>query len=316
MKPPSTVQDLFKAMGERLALRWLTEEEGHHTPLKGHFPGADQQALVGTLNCIHPNRIQVIGHAELVYLTDMEEISYRETVDKLFDNRPAAIIFSDGIKAIDDLLERARETGTPILASPLPDSRIVSSLHYYLTRVMAERITLHGVFIEVLGIGILLTGESSIGKSELALALISRGHRLIADDAPEFAQITPEILTGQCPSLLQDLLEVRGLGILNIRAMYGDSAVRRKKNLHLIIHLEEMDDETLSRMDRLKGSRSETSILGVSVPQISIPVAYGRNLAILVEAAAQNHALRLKGYDASDDFAARQQRLIQSGDTE
>ena len=316
MKPPSTVQDLYNAVGKRLAFHWLTEENGAQIPLKGHFPGADQQGLVGTLNCIHPNRIQIIGHAETVYLTDMEEISYRETLDKLFSNNPAAIVFSDDIRPTDDLLERAKASGTPLLSSPLPDTQLVSNLHYYLSSALAERITLHGVFIEVMGSGILLTGPSSVGKSELALALISRGHRLIADDAPEFAQVAPDILTGQCPPLLQDLLEVRGLGILNIRAMYGEGAVRRKKNLHLVIELKEMDDEALARMDRLRGARSERNILGVTIPQITIPVAQGRNLAILVEAATQNHALRLKGYDASEDFSARQQELINAGHNE
>ena len=161
--------------------------------------------------------------------------------------------------------------------------------------------------------GVLLSGDAAVGKSELALALISRGHRLIADDAPEFAQLAPDILNGTCPPLLRDFLEVRGLGILNVRAMFGDSAVRRKKDLHLIIHLKKMSDRELTRIDRLEGSHSVRSIQGVSVPEFTLPVAPGRNLAILVEAAVRHHALRLRGYDAGIDFAERQAHMIDTG---
>jgi HPr kinase/phosphorylase len=313
MRQALTLQEVMKRIGQRLQLRWLNDPPEREVPVPGDFPGASHQSLVGQLNCIHPNRIQIIGHAELVYLTHLGDIAYRETLGKLFNDRPAAVLFADDINIAQEFIDIAAATQTPLLASPLNDDLLVANLHYFLSHALAERTTLHGVFIEVLGMGVLLTGDAAVGKSELALALISRGHRLIADDAPEFAQIAPDILSGTCPLLLRDFLEVRGLGILNVRAMFGDSAVRRKKDLHLILHLKKMSDAELSRIDRLEGSHTARSIQGVTIPQLTLPVAPGRNLAILVEAAVRHHALRLRGYDASIDFAERQARMISNG---
>jgi HPr kinase/phosphorylase len=196
------------------------------------------------------------------------------------------------------------------LGSPVADEDLISQLRYYLTHALAERRIIHGVFIEVLGMGVLLEGAPAVGKSELALDLITRGHRLIADDAPQFARIAPELLEGTCPDPLRDFLEVRGLGILNIRAMFGEGAVVRAKPLNLIIDLQPLDQTQLDRIDRLAGSLSASNILGVAVPRIIMPVAPGRNLAILVEAAVRHQILRIRGYDAGVDFIDRQARAI------
>jgi len=308
-----TVQDIVQRLGKRLQLRWLTAEAGRDKPIRGDFPGAAQQTLVGPLNCIHPNRIQIIGRAELLYLEGLSPSAYQETLEKLFRDRPAAVLFADNDGVAEAFFEQARRTAIPLLASPLDDAQLVANLHYLLSHALAERTTLHGVFMEVLGMGVLLTGDAGVGKSELALALISRGHRLVADDAPEFAQVAPDFLSGSCPVLLRDFLEVRGLGILNVRAMFGDSAVRRKKDLHLIIQLKKMSDEDLIRMDRLAGTQTVVPVQGVGVPHLTLPVTSGRNLAILVEAAVRHHTLRLRGYDAGTDFAERQARMIDDG---
>jgi HPr kinase/phosphorylase len=314
MSQSLTIQEVVERIGKRLQLRWVGSAPGEEIPIRGDFPGAAHQALIGPLNCIHPNRVQIIGHAELVYLAGLGPVAQRETLDKLFNDRPAAVVFADAIEPDTDILRMAEREGTPLLASPLGDDELIRNLQYLLSHALAERTTLHGVFMEVLGMGVLLTGAAAVGKSELALALISRGHRLVADDAPEFAQTVPDILNGTCPPLLRDFLEVRGLGILNIRAMFGDSAVRRKKDLHLIVHLQKMDDQELSRMDRrLEGSQSVCTVQGVAIPQLTVPVAPGRNLAILVEAAVRHQSLRMRGYDASIDFAERQARMIESG---
>lgn len=305
-----TLEDLVESLGAELRIHWLTGDLGRNKPLRGEVPSTANQTLVGTLNCIHPNRIQIVGHAELVYLANLGPTAYRETLEKLFIDQPAGLIFSDNIEPDWEFFARAERTATPILGSSLGDQELISNLNYFLTNVLAERIVLHGVFMEVLGMGVLLTGDAAVGKSELALELISRGHRLVADDAPEFARTAPDVVNGTCPPLLRDFLEVRGLGVLNIRSMFGDSAVRQKKNLNLIIALKALTDQELAQMDRLSGSLTNCEILGLEVPEITMPVAPGRNLAILVEAAVRHQMLRQRGYDASTDLEQRQLKLI------
>jgi HPr kinase/phosphorylase len=314
MRRDLTIQDIVQRLDKRLELRWLTAGAmGRNNSLRGDFPGAAAQALVGPMNCIHPNRIQVIGRAELAYLQELSPSAYQETLTKLFREHPAAVLFANNGGVTEAFFEHAARTKTPLLASPLDDVQLVAKLHYTLSHALADRTTLHGVFMDVLGTGVLLTGDAGVGKSELALALICRNHRLVADDAPEFAQVAPDILRGCCPVLLRDFLEVRGLGILNVRAMFGDSAVRRQQDLHLVIHLKRMSDDELVRMERLVSTQTVVVIQGMSIPQLTLPVAPGRNLAILVEAAVRHHTMCLRGYDAGTDFAARQARMIDDG---
>ncbi|WP_295582407.1 HPr(Ser) kinase/phosphatase [uncultured Lamprocystis sp.] len=305
-----TLQSLIRLTWPRARLNWLTPEPETPRSLRGACPETAKQALIGSLNCIHPNRLQVIGRAELVYLAGLGPTAFRETVEKLFSERPAAVIFADGIEPAATFWEWAERTHTPLVGSPVTDDDLINQLRYYLTHALAERTIVHGVFIEVLGMGVLLVGDPAVGKSELALDLITRGHRLIADDAPQFARIAPEKLEGSCPEPLIDFLEVRGLGILNIRAMFGEGAVVRRKTLNLIIDLKPLDRTQLDRIDRLAGSLSATNILGVAVPRITMPVAPGRNLAIIVEAAVRHQILRIRGYDAGVDFIDRQTRAI------
>ena len=305
-----SLQSLIRLTWPRARLNWLTPEPAAPHSLRGTCPETARQALIGSLNCIHPNRLQVIGRAELVYLAGLGPTAFRETVEKLFSERPAAVIFADGIEPAATFWEWAERTQTPLVGSPVTDDDLINQLRYYLTHALAERTIVHGVFIEVLGMGVLLVGDPAVGKSELALDLITRGHRLIADDAPQFARIAPEKLEGSCPEPLIDFLEVRGLGILNIRAMFGEGAVVRRKTLNLIIDLKPLDRTQLDRIDRLAGSLSATNILGVAVPRITMPVAPGRNLAIIVEAAVRHQILRIRGYDAGVDFIDRQTRAI------
>lgn len=310
MSGTESLQGLAAEVGPRLKLRWLTDPPPDPVPLRPDKPGSRGHNLVGSLNCIHPNRIQVVGHAELVYLADIGAAAFGETLQRLFDGAPAAIVFSDGIQPEACFFDWAARQGTPLLGTSLGDEDLIDRLQFYLTSALAERVTLHGVFLEVLGMGVLLDGEAAIGKSELALELITRGHRLVADDAPEFARTTPGTLDGSCPALLRDFLEVRGLGVLNIRAMFGETAVRQRKNLNLIVKLRMLNAAELQQIDRLGGSLSAHNVLGVAVPEITMPVAPGRNLAILVEAAVRQQILRERGYEAGVDFAERQARAI------
>ena len=290
-----TLNDLVERMGPRLQLSWLTAPPHPPLPLLGGGGSLGRQSLVGPLNGIHPNRLQVIGLAEQRYFEDLGDDIRRDALNRQLTSQPAAIILSHGIEPDHHLLAASKRLGIPLLASPLPDEEIIGYLHYYLTLKLAPRVVIHGVFMEVLGTGVLLIGDPAVGKSELALELINRGHRLIADDAPVFANLAPEMLEGFCPPLLRDFLEVRGLGILNIRAMFGESAVRQR----------------LLGIVRLGGSKTMRTILGVSVPEVTMPVAPGRNLAILVEAAVRSQVQRSRGYDAGIDFTERQLRALQ-----
>jgi len=311
MKELATVRELFDTLKDKLALDWVAGQNGGNRKVRGDDPEAQNQPLVGQLNNIHPNRIQVIGPAELDYLSELGKNSHQDVMDKLFWGLPAAVILANNIQVDKEFAGYAERTNTPLLSSSLPDHKLLSNLQYYLQRALADYVTIHGVFMEVLGMGVLLTGDPAVGKSELALELISRGHRLIADDAPEFSRMAPDILTGSCPPLLQEFLEVRGLGLLNVRAMFGDSAIKREKYLRLIINLRKLSDEELAKMDRLVGSYSTRHLLGVDTPEITIPVAPGRSLAILVETAVRQHIHRRKGYDASEDFMERQRHMIE-----
>lgn len=311
MSASLTVSELYEALRTKLELVWAAGALGAQRTIDASADEDPTISLVGHLNFIHPHRVQVLGKTELDYLQGLRKNSRKDAVTQLFSGKSDCVVISAGHLVPDDIRQRAEATGIPVFASRLNSSELVNNLQYYLTNRFAETVTLHGVFMEVMGIGVLLTGDASVGKSELALELVSRGHRLIADDAPEFARIAPDILSGTCPEVLRDFLEVRGLGVLNIRAMFGDSAIKHNKYLRLVIRIENMSDEQLNLIDRLRGSARIRTVLGVEIPEVTLPVAPGRNLAVLVEAAARNHILRLKGYDASRVFIERQQRHIE-----
>lgn len=304
------VQDLFEGLQDRLQLSWIAGRSGADTPLMAEDTDPSSGIVAGPLNYIHPNRIQVIGQAEENYLNALTAPNREQALQQLFAERPAIVVLVNGVDGPHELAARADQFGVALMRSPLPDSQVLDNLQYYASLFLSDRTTLHGVFLEVLGMGVLLTGDPAVGKSELALDLITRGSRLVADDAPDFTRIAPDIISGTCPSLLREFLEVRGLGILNIRAMFGDSAIKHSKYLRLIVHLKRMSSDQISGMDRLSGAHSNRDVLGVSIPQVTVPVAPGRNLAVLVESAVRNHLLRLKGYDATEVLIARQQQEI------
>lgn len=303
-----TANDLFNAQQLPLKLKWLAGHAGKERLLEGaaaKFPG---MALVGHLNFVHPNRVQVIGSAEIEYLKKLGTEGRKKAIHELFAcETSAVVIVANGDEADADMLRESDAMRLPLFSSPMPSPRVIDDLQYHLTRALAARVVMHGVFMEVLSIGVFLTGDSGIGKSELALELLSRGHRLIADDAVEFCRIGPNVLEGYCPDMLCDFLEVRGLGILNVRAMFGQTAVRREKSLHLILRLEELGSQRPSNIDRLQAEQKTRTVLGMDVPEVVLFVAPGRNLAVLVEAAARNHILRLRGINPLEEFMKKQQ---------
>lgn len=307
-----TQQQIFDQLSKLIDLHWVAGKQNAGRHFRRALSWSDRSTLVGHLNLMHRNRIQVLGKYECHYLRRLNDIERLEVLDEIFNWRTAAIVISDDIEVSQEFCRRADEKAIPLFKSSLPSNDLITSVRYYMANMLADKTTIHGVFMEVMGTGVLITGESGIGKSELALELISRNHRLIADDAPEFTRIAPELLSGHCPLMLQDFLEVRGLGVLNVREMYGDNALKSDKYLRLIIHLKRMDIEDRQRIDRLYGTRAKRSILGVEIPEFILPVATGRNLAVMVEAAVQNQILLKQGFDASEEFIQRQKEFIKN----
>lgn len=323
MKQRITAESLFTAAEDRLGLQWVVHSKMARTrQLQLNRPSTNsatddeqhppsRQALSGYLNLVHPNQVQVLGREEQAHLDTLDAKSRWATVASIMAHQPLAIVVADAQAPPSDLEEAAEEARVAVWRSPHSSYANVNFLHHYLSRQLAESTLLHGVFMEVFTIGVLITGESGCGKSELALELITRGHRLIADDAPEFTQISPDVIDGTCPEVLQDCLEVRGLGILNVRQMFGDAAVKANKFLRLIINLTVPSDrQALTELDRLQAGTNTRRVLDTDVPQITLPVLAGRNLAVIVEAAVRDFSLKLKGIDAATEFLERHRVLL------
>lgn len=307
-----SVGQLYDYNRGRLNLSWIC---GHReaqiaAPDGPHF-AAD---LVGHLNLIHAARLQVFGSAEIQWWQAQPIDATRRYLQQMLSGAPPAFIVADGMDPPPLVRYACEREQVPLMASAKSSSAVVDQLRSYLGRVLAPKQSLHGVFMDVLGMGALVTGDSGVGKSELALELISRGHGLVADDIVEVARIAPNVLEGSCPPLLKDFLEVRGLGILNIRTVFGESACRRRMRLRLVIHLHKAQPG-MPEATRLPLDAESHQILGVEVRRVIIPVAAGRNLAVLAEAAVRTTILQLRGIDTTLEFVERQQQALGDQDT-
>jgi HPr kinase/phosphorylase len=309
MKEILSAESIIVNLASKVELKWVAGSEDPKRPLH-EVDVNDHATLIGHLNLIHNNVIQVIGKTECDYLHSLDDDYRDNTLTQLFTNKTVAIILSDGLPVPETLTQFANNYKVPVLSCEVKSNDVVDIARYYLHKLFSDKEIIHGVFMEVLGTGVLITGDSSVGKSELALELISRGHRLVADDAPEFTRTGPDVLDGRSPSILQGFMEVRGLGVLNIREMYGDNAIKINKYLRLIIHMEKMHDNNHGEFNRLIGHTKVQKILGVEIPVTVIPVAPGRNLAVIVEATVRNHILRHNGYDASQQLIDIQRKAI------
>ena len=267
-----TAAELFEQQQERLELRWIAGQQGAaQRVVEAVDTVARRPSLAGYLNTIYPNKVQILGSEELAWLDGLDARHRWEIIQRVINYRPLALVISKNQPCPDDLRIAAEESETPLWGSPQRGHELLNHLQYRLARTLAPRITMHGVFMEIYSIGVLITGESGSGKSELALELVTRGHRLVADDAPEFTQIAPDVLDGTCPELLQDMLELRGLGVLNIRQMFGDTAIKRNKYLRLILHLSKPSrDARPDGLDRLTGDISNRRLLDLDVPMITL----------------------------------------------
>ncbi len=308
-----SVEKFFADNQARLGMTWVAAHQGANRVLTGDAALRPTIGQVGHMNFIHPFRIQILGAAEVAWLRALSETARKESVDRLFMTELVAIIVSNNEEVPEYLAQQCTARHVALFTSVQPSPHLVEVIRLYLSRVLAESTTLHGVFLDVLEMGVLITGASAIGKSELALELISRGNGLVADDIVELYRISPDTLEGRCPGVLRDFLEVRGIGILNIRTIFGETAVRPRKLLKLMVHLEDHSNEAFSELDRLQVNATYQEILGVPVRKVTIPVAAGRNLAVLVEAAVRNFVLNQRGIDSTKEFIERQQKLMDDG---
>jgi HPr kinase/phosphorylase len=311
--PGLSLSALVEQTAESLNLRWLACESLAHQ--QAAVPVPDPVDQVGYLNLIHPHRMQVLGRAEVAYFERLSKARRDHILEELGHERPPALIAADGVAPPAELLEGCRRMNLPLLATERPSARAIELLRRQIAKALALTCTRHGVMMDVLGVGVLISGESGLGKSELGLELISRGHGLVADDVVELHRIGTSTIEGRCPALLQGLLEVRGLGLLDIKTVFGETAVRRKMRLKLIVHLVRRSTHE-DEYERLPLEDLTEDVLGLKIRKVVIPVAAGRNLAVLAEAAVRNTILQLRGIDTMRDFITRQQRAIESGHAE
>ncbi|MVW71974.1 MULTISPECIES: HPr(Ser) kinase/phosphatase [unclassified Bordetella] len=301
-----TVQDLIDDNIGDIPFSWIAGQTAAQRAIPDD--GMAAADLVGHLNLIHPSRVQVFGEEEIAYYERMDKRRRASLMDELLLGGVPAILLADDRKPPPDLVAQCEQHQVPLLSTPIAAAQLIDLLRIYLSKKLAPTTTVHGVFMDVLGLGVLITGESGLGKSELALELISRGHGLVADDAVEFSRIAPNMIEGHCPPLLQNMLEVRGLGLLDIRTIFGETSVRRKMRLKLIVHL--MRATAQDKFERLPLQDITQDMLGLPVRKVMLQVAAGRNLAVLVEAAVRNTILKLRGIDTLGEFMERQAMAI------
>jgi len=304
------IRQLFDDKQERLQLSRVAGADGTDRIIDSEEVNASNKGLIGHFNLIHPNWIQVLSKTELDYLSSLGTEQLNDAFRQVEKSGTTCLIVAGTDIIPAELVSFADQTHIPLFASPLTSVHLMWLIRHYLAKELAESTTRHGVFLDVLGVGVMITGESAVGKSELGLELITRGGGLVADDIVELHRIAPDTLEGRCPELLRDFLEVRGLGVLNIRIMFGETAVRRKKSLKLIVHLLKVPGGDLSQIDRLPMNETNQEILGVKISTVNIPVVAGRNLAVLVEAAARNFVLKQRGINSMQEFITRHDQQL------
>ncbi len=316
MKPTVVSADvLFE--DHRAALKWewvaglgASERRFDEVAVRAARSGAD---LVGYLNYIHPYRVQLLGEREVAYLSNGSPEDCARRISRIVTLEPPVLIIADGQVAPDTLLSMCERAQIPMFATKESAAFVIDVLRAYLSKHFADRTSMHGVFMDILGVGLMITGESGLGKSELGLELISRGHGLVADDAVDLYRINQTTIEGRCPDLLQNLLEVRGIGLLDIKAIFGETAVRRKMRLKMIVHL--VRRETLEReYERIPYEPLTQDVLGVPVRKVIIQVEAGRNIAVLVEAAVRNAILQLRGINTYQEFVERHRKAMDKDD--
>ena len=307
MTPTLTVRSLLdEASGLRLLL--VAGESGLGRNIAIHRIQKPGLALAGFVRQVHPERVQILGATEIDYIETLSAEEAQKSVDAFFSLNPACVIVTKGLEVSPLLRDSADRLGVPLLRTPLVSSIAIDQIQKYLELQLAPTASIHAVLMDVLGIGVLLLGKSGIGKSEAALDLIMRGHRLVADDLVEVRRTSGSLLVGWASELIKHHMEVRGLGIINIKDMFGVAAVRDEKRIELVLELMRWDQS--ESHDRLGLDEMVYPILDVPVPLLRIPVSPGRNVSSLIEVAARNRLLQVRGHHSAREFQERLDRAL------
>ncbi|MCP4487225.1 MAG: HPr(Ser) kinase/phosphatase [Gammaproteobacteria bacterium] len=311
MTPSLEIEEFLTRYQKKLALSFTSGVVGQQRQIKLSRLTSDSYEAVDYFNVIRTSSVVVVGYQESRYIHKLSPNEQTRLFKTLFRGPVSAIITSQGNSLPKNMVELCEQHDICVFASALNDSDLLDNIRYFLSNALAEQSDEYGVYMEVYSVGVFLTGDSGVGKSELALALIARGHRLISDDVTRFSRTSPNAIDGRSPSLLTDFMEVRGLGIVNIRAMFGANSLRENKSLRLIVNMVQLTESNSNQFDCIGNIVDTRKILGVDIPEVTLPVAPGRNLAIIVEVAARNHLLNINGYNAAEDFIQRQRHAIQ-----
>lgn len=266
--------------------------------------------MVGFFDYFDNNRIQIMGKVEFTYLEQLHADERAEKIEKLMSQHISALIVTRGLQIFPEMIELAEKYNVPLLRSESGTSAFMSALIAYLNVQLAPRRTRHGVLVEVYGEGILILGESGVGKSETAIELVKRGHRLVADDAVEIKRVSDKTLVGSSPEIIRHFVELRGIGIIDVKEIFGIGAVKDTENIDMIIHLEPWEEG--KQYDRLGMVDEYTNIMGINVPSLTIPVKLGRNLAVIVEVASMNNRQKRMGYNAAVELNNRLMSQMES----
>lgn len=265
--------------------------------------------LAGYSDYFDDTRMQIMGKAEFSFLDGLTDEQRNTVLERLFSFKFPALIITRSLEPYPEIIENAQKYGVPVLRTSVHTSALITEMIPFLNAYLSKRITRHAVLVEMYGEGILLMGESGVGKSETAMELVKRGHTLISDDAVDIRKISADRLVGMAPSLIKHFIELRGVGIINIRQIFGVGAVKDSSDIDMIINLENWDPE--KTYERLGLDTQYTSILDVSLPTLTIPVKPGRNLAIIIEVAAMNNRQKRMGYNAAEDLTERMNQLME-----
>ncbi|NCU17966.1 HPr(Ser) kinase/phosphatase [Pallidibacillus pasinlerensis] len=303
-----TIKDILK----KFNLELISGEEGIDRPVTTSDLSRPGLEMAGFFDYYPQERIQLLGMTELTFLEKLNDEDRKNRLQRLCTDITPGIIITRGLEVPEELIEASERESVPVMRTKLTTTRMVSHLTNYLELQLAPTVAVHGVLVDVYGVGVLITGQSGVGKSETALELVKRGHRLVADDCVEIRQEDQDTLVGNSPALIEHLLEIRGLGIINVMTLFGAGAVRSYKRITMCVNLETWDKN--KQYDRLGLDEEKMKIFDVEIPKYTIPVRPGRNLAVIIEVAAMNYRLKRMGVNTAQEFTTRLEETIRDRD--